>query len=72
MGTPGEDSGEKFFYLSASSKEFATGGHLVNATCDSILEKSKKRGDWWSDESQKMVWEHTLEQFKQASISQTK
>ncbi len=72
MATTGESSGEKFFYISASSKEFATGGNLVNENCEPIIEKCKKRGDWWKDENLEKSWEHTLEQFKQALNGQTK
>ncbi len=63
LGTTAEDSGERIFYISGSSQEFAKGGDLVNGDCDSILEYSKNRGGWWREESIKKVWKHTLEEF---------
>ncbi len=70
FGATPDESGERFYYLSATAPEFARGGHLVSEKDEDVTDKSKVpkktpagTHDWWSVESQDAAWLHTSEEF---------
>ncbi|RDW28954.1 hypothetical protein B0I72DRAFT_135626 [Yarrowia lipolytica] len=59
------DSGEKFFYMSASCPKFAHGAFLLNPACESIKEKPVSKG-YLTEQHQDKIWKHTEEEFELA------